>query len=302
MVSGYLLGRLQLSEAFLARSALPYWRALGRVLLPYVLYLALYAGAKIALGLPVHWSVLTFTTNFIDLDRAFAAGVQGLNVMLWYVDCLLQLILVLGLATAVNFRWRLTEDPLRFALTLLAVGAVLRFVLSPLIDPDVLRTGITGTSALAHLPTTHLWTVALGMCMAQVRTLGGRLVMAVAVAAFAAGLALTTASEARSWAMLLAFGILLLFVPRLPIPKGLHVVVLVLSGASLFIYLTHVQIARQILQPLGVPDGSVLLWLLTLASGVLLWLGWQRLADWRLRLGGRVLRGLGSLRRRREPI
>jgi hypothetical protein len=99
--------------------------------------------------------------------------------------------------------------------------------------------------------------------------------------------------------MLMVFGLLLLFVPRLPLPKGFDLVVLMLSGASLFIYLTHVQIAGQILRPLGVPDGSVLLWLLTLVSGVLLWMTWQWLADWRLRTGQRLLRRGGTPWRKR---
>jgi amino acid adenylation domain-containing protein len=292
MVSGFLLGRLQMAEAFQVRSAAPVWRTIGRILVPYLLYLALYAGAKLALGLPVHWSVLTLTTNFVDYREAFAADVEGLNIFLWYVDCLIQMLAIVALLLAANFRWRLTESPARFALALLAAGAVLRFGLPGLLDPGSLLAGIEAESRLAYLPTTHLAALALGMCIAQVRTLRAKAGLALVGAAFAAGYALT--SESHGWVMLLIFGTLLLFVPRLPIPNGLHVVVLALSGSSLFIYLTHVQVGG-VLQRLGVPNGSPLLWLLALASGVLLWLVWQRLADWRARSGELVANGLRSL-------
>jgi peptidoglycan/LPS O-acetylase OafA/YrhL len=288
MVSGFLMGRLQLVEAFQTRSAAPFWRTLGRILPPYLVFLAVYVGARLALGLPVHWSVLTLTTNFVDIAEVRASGEKGHNVTLWYVDCLLQMLAALALVMAANLRWRLVEDPRRFALALLAVGAVLRFAVSPLLDPDYLRVGIVGDGALAHLPTTHLGTLALGVCIAQVRTRRERVRMALVVAAFATGYALT--GGPHGWIMLLLFGALLLFVPRLPIPKGLHVVVLMLSGSSLFIYLTHIQVAG-VLQRLGGPFGSVRVWALALASGVLLWLAWQRLADWRLRSGEVVLRG-----------
>jgi hypothetical protein len=297
MVTGYLIGRLQLPEAFETRSARPFWRTLGRILLPYLLYVLLYAGTKLALGMPVHLSVLTLTNNLVDYSAALARGEEGLNIYFWYIDCLLQMLAVLAVLTAVNFRWRLVENPTRFVLALLAVGAVLRFALPGLLDPDYARSGIAADGVLAHLPTTHFATLALGMCMAQVRTLREKAGMALTVLAFAIGYALTGESEA--WAMLLAFGTLLLFAPRLPIPRGLHVVILSLSGASLFIYLTHVQMAGQVLLPLGVPEASVLLWLLTLGSGVLLWQAWQWLAGWRLRSGEVLMQGLRTLWRTR---
>jgi hypothetical protein len=247
------------------------------------------------MGMPVHPSVLTLTNNFVDYSEALARGEEGLNIYFWYIDCLLQMLAILAVATSLNFRWRLIERPMSFVLALLAIGAALRFVLPALLDPDYLRTGIAADGVLAHLPTTHFATLALGMCMSQVRSLRAKASMAAVMLAFALGLALT--GESQAWAMVLVFGTLLLFVPRLPLPRGLDLLVLTLSGASLFVYLTHVQIAGQVLRPLGVPEASVLLWLLTLGSGVLLWQAWQRLADWRVKSGELLRQGVRSLRR-----
>jgi hypothetical protein len=244
------------------------------------------------------------TNNFVVLDHVHATGEDGHNDILWYVDCLLQMLLFVALVTAANFRWQVFDSPMRFVLALLAAGAALRFILPWLLDPNYLSVGITATGPFAHLPTTHLGTLVLGMCMAQVQSWRARASMALVVVAWVVGLGLTSASESHSWVMLLVFGLLLLYVPRLPIPKGLHLVVLMLSGASLFIYLTHIQIAGQIFQRMGVPEGSLLIYVLTLASGVLLWMGWQRLADVRLRVGQYVVQSIEGLRPRsiREEI
>jgi predicted PurR-regulated permease PerM len=53
-------------------------------------------------------------------------------------------------------------------------------------------------------------------------------------------------------------------------------VILVLSGSSLFIYLTHMQVAG-VLRAIGVPAGSTLLLLLSLVAGVIVWFGWQKI-------------------------
>jgi amino acid adenylation domain-containing protein len=210
MVSGFLVGPPAASRGVRGPVRPAAWRTLGRILLPYLLYVGLYAGLKLALGLPVHPSVLTLTNNFVDYPAALAAGTEGLNIYFWYLDCLLQMLLILGVLAWMNFRWRLVDSPARFAVALLALGLALRFVVPALLDPAYLRDGIVADGVLAHLPTTHLATLALGMCMAQVRTPRERGVMALVVLAYAADIALT--AESQAWAMLLAFGLLL--IPR----------------------------------------------------------------------------------------
>ena len=286
MVSGYFIGRLQLVEAFRTHSSKPFWRTFGRVLLPCALYIWLYAGTKFALGLPVHWSIPTFTVDFVNYAEARARGEEGHAIQFWYIGAFLQMIAAVALLVQVNFWLRLTNSLARFIVALFVVALALRFVLPGLVDSSFFAQGLEHGGAFGFWPTTHLATLVLGMGMSHADTLREKLGMAAVVVVYALGAALI--SSTAGWAMLLFFGLLVLFVPRLPIPKGLHLVILVLSGSSLFIYLTHMQVAG-VLKAVGVPEGSVLLWLLVLGAGVLAWLVWQRVAAWRAKLGQSIV-------------
>ena len=278
MVSGYFIGRLQLAEAFRIRSSRPFWRTFGRVLLPCALYLWIYSGTKLALGLPVHWSIPTFTVDFVNYANVLATGEKGHAIQFWYIGAFLQILVAMALLVHANFWLRLSGSPVRFLAALFAVALVLRFLLPSFIDPGFFTRGLDANSVIAHWPTTQLGTLVLGMMIAQAMSLHDKLRMAVVVAAYAFGTFLI--STTSSWAILLLFGLLVLFVPRLPIPKGLHLIILLLSGSSLFIYLTHMQVGG-LLKAMGMTEGSFLQWLLVLAAGVLIWLGWQWISGWR---------------------
>jgi amino acid adenylation domain-containing protein len=278
MVSGYFIGRLQLAEAFRTGSSLPFWRTFGRIFLPCALYIWLFSATKLALGLPVYWSIPTFTVNFVDYAKALAAGEQGHAIQFWYIGAFLQMLVLLALAAEANFRYRLFASPARFLVALMVVALLLRFALPGLFDPSFFTHGIENGSAIAHWPTTHLATLVLGMTISYANTPREKLGVALFVLVYA--LAVARTSSTSGWAMLLFFGMLVLFVPRLPIPKGLHFVILVLSGSSLFIYLTHLQVA-EVLRDAGVPDGSIPLLLLALGTGVIVWFGWQKITTFR---------------------
>ncbi len=68
---------------------------------------------------------------------------------------------------------------------------------------------------------------------------------------------------------------LMLLVRRVPLPRLLARVVYTLSGASLFIYLTHFQI-NVVLQRLPLPQSPVLQVACALGGGVLAWMAWNR--------------------------
>jgi surface polysaccharide O-acyltransferase-like enzyme len=83
--------------------------------------------------------------------------------------------------------------------------------------------------------------------------------------------------------VILAAGVLILAVKRLPLPRLLTALVLTLSGASLFIYLTHFQF-RGVVQRLGAPDLPALNVAVALVGGVVAWAAWIRVSAWASRL------------------
>lgn len=273
LVSGVLMARTTVGQTFLKDSAKPMLDLFLRVLIPCLLYAWAYTGAKLLLGRPVYWQVPTLTVNFVDFRAARAAGMAGWPVYLWYVGALLQIFLFFYIFARINLKLRLLKTPEAFAGFLLAFGCFGRFVLPGLVNSAFWTDGFAALPIMARMPTTHLGTIALGMLIGLHRQqLPGRLWMALVVVGYA-GLT-SHFSSTNEHVMLLGFGMLMLFVHRLPTIRGFSVVVLGISGASLFIYLTQMQFA-QLWALVGVPKESWMLWGLTVISGMLCWVGWQ---------------------------
>lgn len=275
MVSGFLIGKLQLRETVRTGSSAPLWGLTGRVLLPSVIYVTLFYFAKVALDRPVNLSVLLLYEDFIDHRDLAATAAAGHAWFLWFIACFIHMSIALsaiGYGAVRVFRDRLTVKA--FAAWLFLLALPLRFLLPPLFEPSILQEGIPPSSVYGFLPTTHFATFALGICLANAETARERFIWSLIALAYS--IATYFYVPSNGFAIMGAFAILLLYARRLPIPSGLHIVVLFLSGASLFIYLTHQQ-AAQAFRWLGVPAETPVLVLLVLTFGVGLWLGWQRL-------------------------
>lgn len=282
MVSGFLIGRLQLREAARTRSADPFWAIIVRVGLPTMLYTTLFYLARLALGKPASLSVLLLTSDFVDYRNRADALAHGEAFFLWYICAFLHMMLAIGVVTwaVVRFTdWRL--EPKRFAAWLFVASLPLKFVLPGLFDPGFFVHGIEPLSFWGYTPTSHLSTLLLGVCLAGAETRRERLGWLGITFAYA--LATWAVVPSNSFAMMAAVGVLLLFVPRLPLPRGLHMIVLYLSGASLFIYLTHQQ-AAQALEFAGVPRDNWLMAPAAILVGVAVWYVWQKVSPLARRL------------------
>jgi len=275
MVSGFLMGKLQLREAVRTRSSLPLWSLTGRVLAPSAIYCSIFYFSKVALGKPVNLSVLLMYGDFIDYRDSAAVLAQGHAWFLWFIGCFFHMSVAMSAISAGAMRWFRDKITVKgFALTLFLAALPARFILPPLLDPSILTQGIPLKSVWGHLPTTHFATLLLGACLANVETRRGRALWCLTVVAYS--LATYYYVPGNGFLMMAAFGVMLLYAPRLPVPSGLHILVLFLSGSSLFIYLTHQQ-AAQAFRAIGVPTASVLLVVVTLLFGVGLWLAWQQI-------------------------
>lgn len=274
IVFGFLFGAFQLSETFGGRTAQPILRGLRRLLLPVMLFSALLFGVKTAMGKAPDLSVLLLYGNFVDYSKLSGPRWGGHEFYLWFIYCSVQMMALIWLAASAALRVggpRVTAWG--FTLTMFALGCVTRFVAPALFIPGFLAHGAPHFTSVNYLPTTHLPTVMLGALIAMARTTRARL----GVLALLIGYAGLTASLYGPYGagVILAAGVLILAVKRLPLPRPLTALVLTLSGASLFIYLTHFQF-RGVLLQLGAPDIPVLNVAVALAGGVAAWAVWVR--------------------------
>jgi amino acid adenylation domain-containing protein len=272
LVTGYLFGGLQLPTAFRLKSERPLVRMMANLIIPVLLFsIALYVG-KLLSGKSPHISILTMTGNFFDYRLP---GYQGRAFYLWYVHCAIQILLIIFFAFVLTLRFAPGATPRAFAGTLFAVGVVARFLPPALLVPDFWREGVPLLSMWSYLPTTHLPTVMLGVLVALADTPGQRRLLTPVTIAY--GLAQLAFFPGWGGAYVIFFGLLLLHVRRVPLPRFLSAVLLPISGASLFIYLTHFQLFGA-LSRLGLGGVPLLTVLAALLGGILLWKLYSRLA------------------------
>ncbi len=269
LVSGFLFGHLQLTESVMAKSVRPVLRLMVSILVPTILYCAAAYAFDYFTGRQVSVSTPLLYSNFIG-----KAGV-GREFYLWYLHCIIQLLGMTAIAFVVASRSaRLTANPYRVSAAMLAVAVPLKFIVPALFFHNflILRTGLEDLAQ--YIPTTHWPTFILGAMIAFVRSLREKAFMATMLALYAGATALFFPD--LGWAFIAASGALLLLVKRLPILKLLNRPILMISGASLFIYLTHLQF-KWMLDSAGTPIGPRGLLVIAIVGGVGLWLAWQKL-------------------------
>ncbi len=272
LVTGYLFGGLQLPTAFRLKSERPLVRMMANLIIPVMLFsIGLYL-AKLWAGQSPHHSILTLTGNFFDYRLP---GYEGRAFYLWYIHCAVQILLIVFMSFVLALRFAPDTTPWRFAMTLFLIGLVTRFVPPALMVEDFFTQGTPILSMWSYLPTTHLPTVMLGVLVALADTPARRRLLTPLVLAY--GSAQLAFFPGWGGAYVILFGLMLLYVRRVPLPRSLSAVVLPLSGASLYIYLTHFQV-QGLLARLGLGDWPLLHVLAALLVGIGLWKLYSRLA------------------------
>jgi acyl carrier protein len=285
LVTGYFFGALQLSTAFQNRRMLPLLRMMVNLLIPVMLFsIALYSWGKLR-GESPNISMLLLTGNFYE----YYPVNNGHAHYLWYVYAMVQIMAAILLATWLALRhapdWMTAW---RFSWILFAIGLVLRLGLPWLFVPGFAESGVSGRTVWVNLPTTYLSTIMLGILIALADSRSKRLLLVPVLLAYA----LTQVRFFPGWGgvYLMVFGLMLLFVRRVPLPPLVSWLVLPVSGASLYIYLAHFRFAN-ILRRIGI-EGPLLEVLFALLCGVLLWRAYSWLAaKVTLRLRHRASRG-----------
>jgi hypothetical protein len=243
-VAGYNFARFQLAGPRLPRLRRQL-RGLARIVVPSVAFIAL-----------AYLITDNYTpANIVLLNAVLGPAAVTTQWHFWFIEILVYLILGSTLLLAVPWADRAERRfPLLFPLALTGAGLLTRY---ELITPDVPHTAPA------------LWLFALGWAIARARTLARRgLVSAVAV--------LTVPGffdNASRECTLLAGILLLIWLPSIPVPKGLRRVTVVLASASLYAYLVH----WVVYPPLAVLSPALAV-AASLAAGVVYWLACTRVA------------------------
>lgn len=273
-VSGFLFGGLQLPEAVESRSARPVWRVLATLLLPTMLYTTALFTAKLVTGQNPDLSSPLLYGNFRDYSQLSPPDWGGNEFYLWFVDCILQILLILGVTIGLLAKVRfLGLDRFGLALTLFLVGCLGRFVLPGFVFPGFFEHGAQPLTMVYYLPSTHLPTFMLGALAASAATWPRRWIVLALTIPYA--LASSHYFYINSGLFIGTAVILMLFLRRVTTPRLVSRLVYILSGASLFIYLTHFQWGV-ILHWMNADQQPAFQVLFAIVGGVLAWAIWNR--------------------------
>lgn len=252
--AGFNMARFQLSSGTWSRS-------IARVAVPSMLWIGGVAAVR------------------DDFDLAHALLLHGWvggpgRWAYWFVEVLVQVLVVLALAFRVPAVRRFERrHPFGLPALLLVPTLTVRF--------DVVELGAHHRPFFR--PHEIAWIFVLGWLAAQARSPLQRLVVSgVAIAAIPGFFG----NDLREW-VLLGGLLALLWIPWVPVPRGVPALIAPIAASSLYVYLSHVQI-----HPLVSDRSPVLGLVLSLAAGFALWRGSQPLQ--------RAIER-GSLRRERTP-
>ncbi len=269
LISGFLFGGFQMSEVFSSGRGGPILRLFGRVLVPTVLISSLFYFGKMALGKSPHISTLLLYSNFVS------PFVVGNDFYLWFVDCMLQILLVTWLCFEIA-RILFSEHLNRrnFAYGLFFLACALKLIVPGLLFPGFYKSIPGDHDVVNYIVTTHWATFMLGAAIATAQDARHKTLLLPLILGYAGLTAFFFYSIA--WVFVIAGALALLFVSRIPVWKPLSRVVFALSGASLFIYLTHIKYFA-LYQVVGLRQWPLAEVAFALAGGVVTWIVWQRL-------------------------
>lgn len=194
----------------------------------------------------------------------------------WYVEALVQILVVVAAMLAIPRVRRLErEHGFGFAVGLLAIALAVRFDVVPL--PDL-------AFPMAR-PHEIAWIFALGWAVHRAGCRRDRLLLSAVVLAATPGF---FPSATRN-EVVMAGMLVLLWVPRIPLPRPANRLAGVLASASLYVYLTHWAVYPPVSRSLGRSAAVVG----SLVVGVVTWLAIRRISAG-VEARGRRRRPLGS--------
>ena len=209
-VAGYNFARFQLSGERVQRLRRQL-TSLARVIVPSMAFIAV---------------------AYLITDKYTPANILLLNAVVgpeevttqwhfWFIEILVYLLLGLTALLAVPWVDRAERRfPLLLPLALTGAGLLTRY--------ELVNPGVPNTAPA-------LWLFALGWAIARSRTVAQRGVVSAIAALTVPGF---FENAAREWTLLVGI-LMLIWLPSIPVPKGLRRLIVVLASASLYAYLVH---------------------------------------------------------------
>jgi len=272
-VSGVIFGQLQLHEVEATRSFSPIFRLIKSILIPYYIIIAeLFAWYGLR-GQEVNLSgvfLYVDLVNFSDSSASVPNLLEGHLVYLWYIHCIFHMLCIM---TAVLYFCRSAKGARWITLTLMvciAIGILGRLIVPSLISPEFLTSILPNNSIYKLSPMTHIATFSFGALAGfQKGKWREGLFLALALYAFA-GIITYGYSEVL---FVLTTAFLVMFIPKIKVPRTFGSVMYKIAGSSLFIYLLHIQIYNMFCVRLGFSEE--ICFALSLMAGYFAWVGWN---------------------------
>ena len=269
LLVGYSLARFQRQRLFAGDT--------GGVLRPLGACLAAYA-PLVAIYSLVRGEVL-WPSIFLVGNLGFAQPPHMMPYMYWFVEAYVQcVILWAALFCVAPLRRYAQARPFAFGALLLAVGVAGKFLV-PLVWNR-------GGAQILTMPDVFYLT-ALGWCLHFAGSRAKRWVIALTVAPLCVALAWYGGNWTGSWvkyAQVLSAALVLLFIPRMALPKHLAQLILPIAAASYHIYLYHRIIPEWLLQQSDLaiyqPAMNLLSIVTGLLSGLAAFLAQKQLKGW----------------------
>ncbi|EIV92348.1 acyl-CoA synthetase (AMP-forming)/AMP-acid ligase II [Frankia sp. QA3] len=239
-VAGFNVARFHLTAAPRRERVRGLLRSVAYIAVPSILFITALVLAMDEHGL----------ANIVLLNSVFGPDLAGPPWEFWFVEALVQILLVLTALLSVPAfdRWQ-RRRPFAVAVAVLAVGLLTRF------DVVALPPGPRHTQTSVAV----LWLFALGWATAAATTVRQRLVVTAAAALSIPGFF----ADARREHVVLGGVLLLIWTATLRCPRPLRRLAGTLAASSLYIYLTHWQVFPHLQN-----DHPVLALLASLAVGV----------------------------------
>ncbi|MDR3509138.1 MAG: hypothetical protein P4L64_14690, partial [Caulobacteraceae bacterium] len=240
VISGYLFGGIQLQEVFKGKSSAPILNSMKNIFIPTMVFTLIESAGVMLHGKAPPLNQLIMTADLVDYLKIEAQHIPlvGHEVSLWYVHALLKILLILYVATSLLPKaFKLMDRRFEFSLAMFGLGCIGRFLIPALIQPDILSHSVPELSTFQLAFTSNLATFMLGAVIANAPKGGTKGWLL----ALVAGYALLSGNfyGLTNGLTIAAAGFIMLTATRVTLPRPLAGLVITLSGASLYIYLSQ---------------------------------------------------------------
>jgi amino acid adenylation domain-containing protein len=220
LVSGWSFGRYQISSTYSQESVRPILSTAFKIALPFLLYTLFLQLSLSSFG----GASLLMIDNLIS--PAYNKGLTA-----WYVELLIQIMVIMAALFSFRRVRRLAHDH-QFLFG--AAGSMLAFLVA------VVSSRVWSAEALfGRVPHLWLWLYFLGIAVAKAPSRKARVLLAIMFVGMYA-----FDSNFELWLFALVAAPFVILVERVKIPTKLDFVIKQIATASLFIYMTHFQVAR----------------------------------------------------------